>query len=114
VSPPTLTDLGSGRYKVTGDLDFGSVASLVEEGERLFAGAGAGPLDMDLSEVGQANSAGLALLLEWLAQARGRGQTLSFTRFPHSLARIAAITNLTGLLPCPGETAQNGRLNGCQ
>jgi phospholipid transport system transporter-binding protein len=114
VSGATLTDVGSGRYKVTGDLDFSSVAPLVADGERLFAGAGVGPLDIDLAEVGQANSAGLALLFEWLAQARGRGQTLRFTSFPHSLARIAAITNLTGLLPCPSETAPNGRLDGCQ
>ena len=114
MSPPTLTDLGNGRYKVTGDLDFSSVAPLVEDGERLFASAGAGPLDIDLAEVGQANSAGLALLFEWLDQARGRGQTLRFNSFPNSLARIAAITNLTGLLPCPGETAPNGRLDGCQ
>jgi phospholipid transport system transporter-binding protein len=108
VSGATLTDLGSGRYKVTGDLDFNSVAPLVADGARLFAGAGVGPLDIDLAEVGQANSAGLALLFEWLDQARGRGQALRFTSFPHSLARIAAITNLTGLLPCPGETAPNG------
>lgn len=114
MSRATLIDLGSGRYKVTGDLDFNSVAPLVADGERQFAGAGVGPLDIDLAEVGQANSAGLALLFEWLDRAKGRGQTLRFTSFPNSLARIAAITNLTGLLPCPGETAPNGRLDGCQ
>ena len=110
MSPPALTDLGGGFYKVTGDLDFSSVAPLAAEGERLFAGAEAGPtpLNIDLAGVGQANSAGLALLLEWLDQARGRGLTLSFTNFPNSLARIAAITNLTGLLPCADETAPNG------
>jgi phospholipid transport system transporter-binding protein len=110
VSPPALTDLGDGCYKVTGDLDFSSVAPLAAEGQRLFAGAEAGPkpLSIDLGGVGQANSAGLALLLEWLDQAQGRGLTLSFTNFPNSLARIAAITNLTGLVPCADETAPNG------
>jgi phospholipid transport system transporter-binding protein len=116
VSPPSLTNLGGGCYKLTGDLDFSSVAPLAAEGERLFAGAEAGPkpLNIDLAGVGQANSAGLALLLEWLDQAQGRGLALRFTNCPNSLARIAAITNLTGLVPCGHETAPNGSLNGCQ
>jgi phospholipid transport system transporter-binding protein len=102
VSRATLTSLGNGRYTVTGDLDFTGVGPLVADGERLFPGPKA--LRIDLSGVGQANSAGLALLLEWLDQARRRGQTLRFFNLPEPLARIAAITNLTGLLPCEDET----------
>ena len=92
-----LTATGPGQFGVTGDLDFNSVGTLVGEGERLFAASLA--VRVDLQGVGQANSAGLALLLEWLEQAKRRDQRLELVNLPESLARIAAITNLAGLLP---------------
>ena len=105
MSTATLNGTGPGQYRIVGDLDFNSVGTLAGEGERLFA---AYPeVRVDLQDVGQANSAGLALLLQWLEQAKRRGQRLELVNLPESLARIAAITNLTGLLPLgTGGTTQ--------
>lgn len=101
MSRATLRGTGPGQYRVEGDLDFASVGPLAAEGQRLFA---ADPVvRIDLQGVGQANSAGLALLLEWLAQARRGGQRLEIANLPESLARIADITNLAGLLPLGRE-----------
>jgi phospholipid transport system transporter-binding protein len=97
VSNATLTGTEAGQFHLSGDLDFTSVGPLVAEGERLFATHPT--VSIDMAGVGQANSAGLALILEWLDQARRRGQRLELVHLPESLARIAAITNLTGLLP---------------
>jgi phospholipid transport system transporter-binding protein len=97
VSTATLTGTGPGQYRVVGDLDFNSIGTLAGEGERLFAACRA--VRIDLQGVGQANSAGLALLLEWIEQARRRDQHLELVNLPESLARIASITNLAGLLP---------------
>lgn len=97
MSTATLNGTGPGQYRVVGDLDFDSIGALLGEGERLFAAARA--VRIDLQGVGQANSAGLALLLEWIEQAKRRGQSLDLVNLPESLARIAAITNLAGLLP---------------
>ena len=98
-----LTATGPGQYRVTGDLDFTSVVPLVLEGERVFT---ASPrVRIDLQGVGQANSAGLALLLEWLEQAKRRDQHIELVNLPESLARIARITNLAGLLPLGTDAA---------
>jgi len=104
VSQATLTGTAPGQFRLSGDLDFGNVAPLVEAGERLFADHR--DVRIDLSGVGQANSAGLALVLEWLDQARRRGRRLELIHLPESLTRIAAITNLTGLLPTGPDAPQ--------
>jgi phospholipid transport system transporter-binding protein len=88
---------GHTRFGVEGELDFDTVAPLVADSRRYFAGSER--LEVDLQGVRRANSAGLALLLEWLELAHRRGISLRFSNLPESLARLAAITNLTGLLP---------------
>lgn len=97
MSGASLAADGEARFVVVGALDFSTVASLVAEGERLFTGTGR--LEVDLQGVGTANSAGLALLLEWLHMARRRNLALRFRHLPESLVRIAALTNLTSVLP---------------
>jgi len=99
-----LTATGPGQYRVTGDLDFASVGALVVEGERVFAASPTARID--LQGVGQANSAGLALLLEWLEQAKRRDQRIELVNLPESLARIATVTTLAGLLPLGTDAAK--------
>jgi phospholipid transport system transporter-binding protein len=89
------------RLRVEGVLDFSTVGPLAAEAKRLFAGGGA--RDIDLAGVTQANSAGVALLLEWLAIARTRQVSLRFHNLPAPLARIAQLTNVTPLLPVAAE-----------
>ena len=89
---------GHARLGVEGILDFDTVVPLIAESRRYFAGKGR-RLEVDLQGVHGANSAGLALLLEWLELAQKRGISLRFRNLPESLTRLAAITNLTGLLP---------------
>jgi phospholipid transport system transporter-binding protein len=84
-------------FAVRGVLDFATVASLAAEGERLLTGPGA--VEIDLSGVTSANSAGLALLLEWLDLARRRQLRLRFRNLPEPLVRLAELTNLTEVLP---------------
>lgn len=88
---------GPGRLRVEGVLDFANVTALLAEAEALFPRSGR--LRIDLSGVELANSAGLALLLEWLDLARRRHLDLLYMGLPDSLERIAAISNLGSLLP---------------
>jgi phospholipid transport system transporter-binding protein len=83
--------------RVEGVLDFATVGPLATEGGRLIADGRAE--EIDLGAVVQANSAGLALLLEWVAFARQRQAPLRFRNLPESLLRIAELTNLGRLLP---------------
>ncbi len=86
-----------GRYALEGVLDFATVSRLAASADALLK-RGA-EIDIDLAQVQSANSAGLALLLEWLDIARARGASLTYRNLPDSLARIAAVSNLGSLLP---------------
>ncbi len=88
---------GLSRYALAGVLDFQTVPSLLPNGNRMLAGEG--PLDLDLVEVHEANSAGLALLLEWIDLAGRRGRPLRLYNLPESLVNLADLANLGPLLP---------------
>jgi phospholipid transport system transporter-binding protein len=100
-----LTAPESERWTLAGVLDFDTVGRLAVEGDvlmRAAAARGQQRLVLDLGEVEQANSAGLALLLEWLEMARVRGLSLRFRHPPDSLRRLAAVSNVGDLLPLAG------------
>ena len=92
-----LTSLGEGRYALDGVLDFSTVNRVAVGGIALFKRDAS--VDIDLAGVTSANSAGLALLLEWLDVARARGARVTYRNLPESLVRIAAVSNLATLLP---------------
>jgi phospholipid transport system transporter-binding protein len=53
---------------------------------------------MDLSGVGAADSAGLAVLLYWLAWARRNTRALTFKSVPASIEALARISEVDELL----------------
>jgi phospholipid transport system transporter-binding protein len=88
---------GDRRFRVSGVLDYGTVAALEARGRLLLAATA--DAVVDLSGVERANSAGLALLLEWLDQARVARRRLRYEGVPESLLEIAATSNVAALLP---------------
>ncbi len=97
-----LTVTESGRWRLSGVLDFTSVTSLAAEGETLLDKArvqGVELIEIDLRDIQSANSAGLALLLEWMDMARRRDLRLRYLHLPESLNRIATFSHLRDLLP---------------
>ena len=52
-----------------------------------------------LKGVTRADSAGLALLLEWLRRSERAGCSISFVNVPEQLMSIARICGLEGILP---------------
>jgi len=53
---------------------------------------------IDCSGVARADSAGLAVLLDWLAWGRRKSRTVSLENLPASLLAIAKISEVEGLL----------------
>jgi phospholipid transport system transporter-binding protein len=53
---------------------------------------------IDLSGVTAGDSAGLAVLVEWLSAARARGATLRYEAVPAQILAIARISDLEALL----------------
>lgn len=56
------------------------------------------PAVIDLSGVEQADSSGVALLLEWLGWARALGGSVRFLNAPEGLSTIAALSQVDELL----------------
>lgn len=89
-------------YCVLGPMTFDSVSELWSDSRGLFSDGGA--LDIDLSRVSHTDSAGLALLVEWLRETAMRGGTMKFSNPPEQLLAIAGASNLDGLLGSRRET----------
>ena len=90
---------GPGAIRVTGVLDFSTVAALSQSGAVLLAGSIVdGALRIDLSGVTRADSAGIALLLGWLRIAHQRGAVLQFLAVPEQMVLIAGTCGVQGLL----------------
>ena len=85
-----LKDEGDGRFKLVGDMSFATAEALLRESEGLFEKHTR--IEVDLSGVGKADSAGLALMLEWINWAI---QTVREIRFVHTPERIVAIAKVT-------------------
>ncbi len=91
----------AGHLRIHGELSFASVPAL----QRATAGhieRAASPLLIDLGAVQRADSAGLALLMDWLRQGQRRGLEVRFTGMPAQLVAIARASGLDKLLPQAG------------
>lgn len=90
-----------GHYRVSGELTFSTVNALLNESRAiLFSGAGEA-LELDLGEVSRADSAGLALLIQWMRMAHHGGRTIRFLNLPQQLLAIAEASDLDEILPIP-------------
>ena len=92
-----LESLGAGRFRVSGVLDASTAGEVLEQSESRFEQFK--DLDIDLGGVGDSDSAGLALLIEWLRLARHREKTIHFANVPaqiEALARISEVEDLIG------------------
>lgn len=89
--------LGGGRFRVTGVLDATTAREVLEQSESRFSQSK--EIDIDLGGVGESDSAGLALLIEWLRVARQGDRAIRFANVPaqiEALARISEVEDLIG------------------
>jgi phospholipid transport system transporter-binding protein len=94
--PARLEALGDGRFKVYGALDADTATDLLKRSEAAFKDARS--LEIDLANVPEGDSAGLALLIEWLRLAKQRQQTIHFKNVPPQIAALARISEVDNLL----------------
>lgn len=87
---------GSGRVIVTGSVTFATAGDLLRASEPLFAGQKA--VTVDLGAVTNVDSAGLALLLEWLRRARSDARAVTYTGLPEKLVAIAKLSGVDTML----------------
>ena len=87
---------GEGNFSLIGQMEFNTVAWLLKKSSREFAGNDS--ITLDLNQVTSVDSAGLALLLRWIANARHGSVQISFLNIPEKLLSIARISDVDGLL----------------
>ncbi|HYB33508.1 MAG TPA: STAS domain-containing protein [Steroidobacteraceae bacterium] len=92
-----LVPAADGHYAAEGALTFATARRARELGARLWAGNGAA-LEVDCRGVTTCDSAGLAVLLDWLGAARRRGRALHYTNLPPGLTALARISEVEALL----------------
>ena len=73
MSTGRLQDLGAGRFRLEGEVDFDSVPELWAGSEAAFAPHAS--LEVDLDGVTRADSAAVALLLAWTRRAGAQAKT---------------------------------------
>ncbi|EQD60363.1 protein of unknown function, STAS domain protein [mine drainage metagenome] len=81
--------------RLAGRLDFGNAAAAYRT---IGASLAAGIARIDLSALGQADSATLACLLAWRAQSEHAGRALVFSAVPESLRALAQVSGVDVLL----------------
>lgn len=84
--------LGGGRFSISGCFGFPTVTSVLERSKELFEDVPV--IKIDLSGVTQADSAGLALLLEWINWARHYGREMHYFGIPAQILAIARISEV--------------------
>jgi len=93
----SFEDIGAGRFRIEGRLDFNSVLQALDTSKHLFAELHA--IQLDLSGVSAIDSAGLALIIEWIGHAKRSNCHLSFRNVPAQAMAIARISDVEKLLP---------------
>ena len=87
---------GDARLKASGELSFATAAAALRAGlERMKRG---GVWVVDLAAVTSGDSAGVAVLVEWLAAARQAGGSVRYENVPAQMLAIARISDLEDLL----------------
>lgn len=83
-----------GKFFIKGELSFQSVPSLVDKLN--FSEA---ELVINLSEVSYSDSSGLALLVNWLREAKKCSVKICFEAIPQKMMALAKVSNLDKILP---------------
>ena len=87
---------GDGRLRASGELSFETAAGALHSGLQMLRRNS--NWVVDLSGVTSGDSAGVAVLVEWLAAARAGGGNVRYEGVPTQMLAIARISDLEDLL----------------
>jgi len=87
-----------GRALVRGALTFATARQARIAGLEKFQQCGARACEVDCSGIARSDSAGLSVLLDWLALAKRDGRSLRYMKLPEGLIALAKISEDEDLL----------------
>jgi len=91
-----LVENEEGNWQLQGELGFNSVPSVLRHAGVNMPGKKL--LQVDLKGVTRSDSAGLALLVEWLRESELAGNRIEFINVPAQLLSIARVCGLDDIL----------------
>lgn len=94
----TVTVSAPGQISVGTALTFETARSVFEAGIACFVRDGSAALTVDCAGVPNADSAGLAVLIEWRRWAHGHGRHLKFVNLPAQITAIAHLSEVSEVL----------------
>src|SRR5580700_5691485 len=83
---------------LAGVLNATTVTTLWEQSKTLLARATT-PLCMDLKNISESDSAGVALLISWVRYLRTQNKILQFVNLPEQMRAIMHVSGLDTILP---------------
>ena len=92
-----IKPLAGGSFLLSGALTFETVPSVWRTSATVLSAGG--DITFDLQGVSHTDSAGLALLIEWLRTARRMGKRMTFKNIPPQMLAIATVSGLEHILP---------------
>ena len=92
----SIQRVADGRLEASGGLGYVTAGRALPTGLALIPKGST--CTIDLSRVTEADSAGLAVLVEWLATAKSRGTVIRYESIPAQILAVARISDLESLL----------------
>ena len=93
-----VREVSPGHIALRGRLALDTATYAYERGLAIIEAAAGERIEIDCSRVTKSDSAGLAVLIDWMAAARRRGQRLCVLHVPAELAAIAKISEVEEML----------------
>jgi phospholipid transport system transporter-binding protein len=92
-----IVSLSPDRLCIRGALTFRTAKRAATSASRMLDESSAKSLEVDCGGVSESDSAGLAVLLNWLARAQELGRSLRYANLPaeiHALAKISDVDEI--------------------
>ena len=91
-----LVDNGDGKFSLSGEMTFDTAGQILRQSEAPFEDHTR--IEVNLAGVTRTDSAGLALLLEWITWANHTVREIRFVDTPMKIDAIAKVTEVEELL----------------
>jgi phospholipid transport system transporter-binding protein len=87
-----------GRFAVRGPLTFANARRARNDGLQALRGSNERELEIDCAGITHSDSAGLAVMLDWMASMKREGRPLRYANLPQNLLAVASISGVEEML----------------
>ncbi|KPJ93823.1 MAG: hypothetical protein AMJ53_06475 [Gammaproteobacteria bacterium SG8_11] len=101
MNEPKIEVNEDGSIAIIGELDHQSIPALLKKSSGIFFSdhnRNSDDLNIDLKAVSRSDSAGVALLIEWMRQAKKNHKTIRFDNIPEQMRELAEVSGVDKLL----------------